>query len=103
MDNDVTDVMRKALQSDAFLFGTLKTRAQMFEVSTYLLNPDGTIKTWQQFERDLRQVFEDYNQSYLKAEYQFAVNSGHIGAKWTERDDSGSSRVHYSRSIIDSK
>lgn len=101
MDNDVPDVMRKALQSDAFLFGTLKTRAQMFEASNYLLNPDGTIKTWQQFERDFRQVFEDYNQNYLEAEYQFAVNSAQMAAKWTELDDSGRYLLQYRTAMDD--
>ncbi len=40
-DNDMPEVMRTALQNDAFLFGGLKVHAQLFEASKLLLNDKG--------------------------------------------------------------
>lgn len=100
-DNDIPEEMLRALQSDAFLFGGLKTHAQLMEASTMLLE-DGKVKSFNQFERDFQKINTDYNQNYLEAEYQFAVNSSQMAANWTQLDDSGRYYLQY-RTAMDNR
>lgn len=83
-DNVIPAVMRTALEKDIFVFSRLKTHAQLFEASRQLLTEDGKIKSFNQFSLDVAKIKEDYNQTYLEAEYQFAVSSSQNAAKWTE-------------------
>ncbi|MFA7448801.1 MAG: phage minor head protein [Weeksellaceae bacterium] len=93
-NNDIPDKMLTALQSDAFLFGGLKAHAQLLELST-LLYEDGKIKPFYKFEQDYKKVNTDYNQNYLEAEYQFAVNSSQMAANWSNLDDTGRYFLQY--------
>lgn len=92
--------MLRALQSDAFLFGGLKTHAQLMEASTMLLE-DGKVKSFDQFERDYQKLNVEYNQNYLEAEYQFAVNSSQMAANWAQLDDSGRYYLQYRTAMDD--
>lgn len=83
-DNDMPEKMQRALQSDAFLFGGLKANAQLFEASQLLLNEDGTIKPYKELAGEFDRLNVLYNQTYLEAEYQFAINSSEMAAKWSE-------------------
>src|SRR5690606_2967046 len=93
-DSEIPPEMLAALQSDAFLFGGLKTHAQLMEASTMLLE-DGKVKSFQAFERDFQKLNVEYNQNYLEAEYQFAVNSSQMAANWAGLDESGRYNLQY--------
>ncbi|MCZ2393041.1 MAG: phage head morphogenesis protein [Chitinophagales bacterium] len=83
-DNVIPDKMMNALENDVFLFSALKTHAQLFEASRQLLTSDGTVKSFQQFSRDVEKIKKNYNQNYLQAEYNFAVASAQQAANWAE-------------------
>ncbi|MBS1535324.1 MAG: hypothetical protein JST78_09620 [Bacteroidetes bacterium] len=83
-DNDMPEGMTRALQSDAFLFGQLKTHAQLFEASKLLLKDDGTLKTYSELSNDFNKLNVQYNETYLNSEYQFAVSSSQMAAKWSD-------------------
>ena len=53
VDNEVPEEMENALQSDAFLFGSLKANAQLFEASKLLLNEDGRLKPFSELVNNL--------------------------------------------------
>ncbi|MGB6092671.1 MAG: phage minor head protein [Moheibacter sp.] len=93
-DNDIPEEMMRALQSDAFLFGSLKTHAQLLEADS-LLTKDGRVKSYRELDDEFRKLNVEYNQNYLEAEYQFAVNSSQMAAKWEELDDSGRYLLQY--------
>lgn len=83
-DNVISPVLRSALESDAFLFGSLKTHAQLFEANTLLINKDGQIKSQAQLEHELNKLNVTYNNNYLEAERQFAVSSAISADKWSQ-------------------
>lgn len=83
-DNDMPEGMQRALQSDAYLFGSLKANAQLFEASKLLLNDDGRLKPFSEVSKVFDKLNVNYNQNYLEAEYEFAVASSQMAAKWSE-------------------
>lgn len=83
-DNVISPVLKSALESDAFLFGSLKTHAQLFEANALLINKDGQIKSLAQLEHELNILNVTYNNNYLEAERQFAVSSAISADKWTQ-------------------
>jgi Phage Mu protein F like protein len=94
-DNDMPETMQKALQSDAFLFGSLKANAQLFEASKLLLNDDGRLKPFSEVSKQFDKLNVNYNQNYLEAEYEFAVASSQMASKWTELGSSDRYNLQY--------
>ncbi|WP_281233491.1 phage head morphogenesis protein [Flavobacterium gelatinilyticum] len=86
-ENDVPEEMKKALQDNAFLFGSLKTNAQLFEASKLLLNDDGKLKPFSEVTKQFSDLNVNYNQNYLEAEYEFAVASSQAAAQWANLGD----------------
>lgn len=70
------------LQKNVFVFSGMKTYHQLKEASLMLLNDEGNIKPFRDFLQDILQIYEQYNVRYLEAEYQFAVSSGNMAARW---------------------
>ncbi len=93
-DNDIPPEMMSALQSDAFLFGGLKTHAQLLEANS-LLTKDGRVKSFKELEHEFTKLNVEYNQNYLEAEYQFAVNSAQMAANWAALDEDGRYNLQY--------
>lgn len=83
-DNKVPAEMSKALKEDIYIFSALKTHAQLQEASQQLLNEDGSIRSFQQFEQAYQQINNNYNKNYLEAEYEFAIASAQSVSKWTK-------------------
>lgn len=83
-DNDIPAEMLQSLQNDVFVFSALRTHAQLFEASRQLLTDDGKVKPFYQFSQDVATIKKDYNQTYLEAEYQFAVTSAQMAGKWAQ-------------------
>lgn len=94
-DNDMPNDMRRALQSDVFLFGGLKTHAQLFEASKLLLDDKGNLKSFKQLSNDFEKLNSSYNKTYLEAEYEFAVSSSQMAAKWSEFSDNDRYYLQY--------
>lgn len=86
-DNVISPVLRSALESDAFLFGGLKTHAQLFEANSLLINEKGYIKSQAELEHELNKLNVTYNNNYLEAERQFAVSSAISADKWSKVSD----------------
>ncbi len=83
-DNDMPEAMSRSLQNDAFLFGSLKANAQLFEASKLLLNEDGKLKAFSEVSKDFDALNVTYNKTYLESEYEFAVSSSQMASKWSE-------------------
>ena len=94
-DNDMPEDMQRALQSDAFLFGGLKANAQLFEASKMLLNTDGRLKPFSEVNKVFDKLNVNYNQNYIEAEYEFAVASSQMAAKWSELGNSDRYNLQY--------
>ena len=83
-DNQVPAEMLKALQQDIFIFSALKTHAQLSEASQNLIDENGNVRTFQQFEQRYKTINEAYNKNYLEAEYEFAVGTAQSAAQWAD-------------------
>jgi SPP1 gp7 family putative phage head morphogenesis protein len=94
-DNDIPEVMRNALQDNARLFGGLKTHAQLFEASKLLLDDKGNLKPFSQLSNEYDKLNITYNKNYLEAEYEFAVGSSQMAAKWNEFADNDRYELQY--------
>ena len=78
--------MTRKLKNDVFVFSGMKTYAELKEASGLLLNTDGTVKPFAQFSDDVQKINNTYNQSYLQAEYNFAVASSQQAGNWANID-----------------
>lgn len=94
-DNEMPEVMRTALQDDARLFGGLKTHAQLFEASKLLLDDKGNLKSFSQLSHEYDKLNINYNRNYLSAEYEFAISSSQMAAKWSEFGESTRYELQY--------
>lgn len=83
-DNEVPNEMLKALQQDVYIFSALKTHAQLHEASQQLVDENGKVRSFQQFEQAYQQINNNYNKNYLEAEYEFAIASAQSVSKWTK-------------------
>ncbi|CVK17110.1 phage putative head morphogenesis protein, SPP1 gp7 family [Apibacter mensalis] len=94
-ENDIPPVMLSKLKKDIFIFSGLKTHAELLEASKMLLDVNGHIKSFHAFAKDIEKIMDNYNNNYLYAEYQFAITSSQMAAKWAELDDTERYNLQY--------
>lgn len=76
------EVSVQRLKESNFVFSGYKTFHELNEAFPSLLNKDGNIKPFDMFLDDVQRINTDYNKYYLKAEYNFAVQSSLSAAQW---------------------
>lgn len=89
IEYSVPYAMKRQLQENVYLFSGGKTYAELKELSELLLSADGNVKPFSKYWQDVQAIFPQYNQSYLEAEYLFAVQSAQMASKWTEFEKDG--------------
>ncbi len=78
-----------ALENNAFVFSGLKTYHSLNEVGLSLIGENGGIKPFEVFHEDVVKIDAKYNRNYLYAEYNHAVTSSQIAAKWHDFEQDG--------------
>ena len=78
-----------ALENNAFVFSGFKTYHSLSEVGLSLKGEDGGIKPFGQFLADVEKIDAKYNRNYLYAEYNHAVTSSEMAAKWQDFERDG--------------
>lgn len=86
---DVPPTLRYALENNAFIFSGLKTFHALREVGLSMVNDDGSIKSFDEFKADVKQINQRYNENYLYAEYKHAVGTSQMAAKWVDIEADG--------------
>lgn len=81
----IPDEMMRSLREDVFVFSGFKTYHQLKEASELLLDEQGRVKSFNKFYQDVSAIREKYNRNWLHAEYNFAVASSQMAAKWAEQ------------------
>lgn len=71
--HEVPATMLNKLKQDVFVFSGMKTYAELKELSSLLIDKDGTIKGWEAFRKDAEKANLIHNENYLQAEHQQAV------------------------------
>jgi len=76
--------MIEALKANTYIFSAAKTYQQRQAYNSLLKTPDGRVKTWNEYRRDALILAKDYNQRYLKAEYQAATGQARMASLWVD-------------------
>ncbi|MFV0506736.1 MAG: phage head morphogenesis protein, partial [Bacteroidales bacterium] len=74
--------MTAYLQQDSFVFSGLKTHTQLAEARSYLLNEQGHIRPYRDFQEKVSKLNKRYNKNYLEAEYEYAIQSAQSIEAW---------------------
>lgn len=76
------DISVQRLKESNYVFSGFKTFHELNEAFPSLLDADGNRKPFNRFLNDVQTVNETYNRHYLKAEYNFAMSSADMAARW---------------------
>ncbi|MDR0581446.1 MAG: phage head morphogenesis protein [Prevotellaceae bacterium] len=88
-DNQIPYEMAQSLDHDTFVFSGMKVYNEVKEGSLHLRDEKGHVKSFQSFLNDVENIDKQYNQNYLNAEYNFAVHSAQMAAKWADFERDG--------------
>lgn len=89
LERNIPDAMARALDENIFLFSGFKTYHEMNDASRLLKDDDGGFKPFDRFLQDVKAIDAQYNQNYLYAEYNFAMASTQMAAKWADIERDG--------------
>lgn len=87
-----SEAMVSSLRESAGVFSGFKTFHEMKEAAAMLLDERGNLKPFEQFSKDVQTINEAYNKHYLRTEYNFAVQSAQMAARWEDQQDDGGGR-----------
>ena len=99
---DIPEEMLKVLENDIFIFSQCKTYIQLKNCMQLLTDLNGDVKPFYKFLKDVRSIHKNYNEQYLQAEYNFAVSSSQMSAKWVNYSDSDKVLLQY-RTVRDAR
>lgn len=70
------------MRENVFVFSGFKNYHELKEISLLLTDNDGKIRPFSEFLKDVKEIDETYTEHYLKSEYDHAVSSGTMMAKF---------------------
>ncbi len=85
----MSDAMRQRLTRSDYIFSGLKTFHELNEAFPSLIDENGNRKPFERFLNDVRKINENYNENYLRAEYNFVQASAEMAAKWEQFAEDG--------------
>jgi SPP1 gp7 family putative phage head morphogenesis protein len=75
--------MLSSLTENVYIFSGAKTYQQTRDISS-LLTKEGAISSFGDFKKQATSIFKDYNENYLKAEYNSAIAQSRSASQWME-------------------
>ncbi len=88
VDYDSADYnMLQSLEKNVYQFSAAKNYQQIKSMSLALKDADGKIRTFTDFRNEAMKVAETYLGNYLRIEYDTAVGSAQMAAKWVTFED----------------
>lgn len=76
--------MLQKLKESVYQFASAKNYAQMKALSEALLNPDGELRTFTEFRTAAAEINNQFSNTWLKSEYNYAVASSQMASKWKQ-------------------
>lgn len=89
LPHEVPATVRYALENNAFIFSGFKTFHSMREIGLSMVTDKGEIKPFNDFMTDVKKINQMYNHNYLYAEYNHAVGTSLMAAKWHDFEQDG--------------
>lgn len=87
-----SELMARKLRESTGVFSGFKTFHEMKEAAGMLLDEEGNIKPFERYLKDVQTINDTYNHNYLRSEYDFAVASSEMAARWEDIADDGDGR-----------
>lgn len=82
---DSTDrLLLEELRTNIYMFSAAKTFQQTVEMSDALLDGDGVVRSFRDFKEVADNIFDTYNEDWLQAEYNTAIESARSASKWVD-------------------
>lgn len=103
LKQEVPDDLRRLLEESTFVFSGFKTYHELKEVSALMQDESGGFKPWETFQQEVSAIDSRYNRNYLQAEYNFAVQSAQMAAKWKDFEKDGDAYLLQYRTAGDDK
>jgi hypothetical protein len=75
------------LKNSGAAFSARKTQHQIRALNNALFDEKGNLKNWSQFKQDAAGIVKNYNQTWLRSEYDIAVRRARIASIWRDADD----------------
>jgi len=69
-------------QHNTAVFAAFKTHKEQAELVKQLVDQDGNLRSFAEFQKNTKGILKDYNRNYLTAEYTTAVRAARMGEKW---------------------
>lgn len=82
ISHSTPQVVRDALDNNAFIFSGFKTYHTMRELGLSLTKDDRSIKPFAEFSEEVKAIHDRYNVRYLESEYDHAVGSALMADRW---------------------
>lgn len=73
-----------ALRENVSQFADAKTNVMLREMNAALLDENGALRSFDEFKIAARKITGEYLKNYLKTEYNLAINSAQMAAKWKQ-------------------
>ena len=97
------EISVRRLKESNYVFSGYKTFHELNEAFPSLLDSDGNRKPFEQFLNDVQKVNQSYNRWYLQAEYNFAMASAGMAARWKDFERDGDDYLLQYRTVGDKR
>lgn len=85
VDYDTPDAeMLRALKENVYTFSAYKNHQELLEVNELLLDENGLLRSFAEFQAKATEINVIYNQNYLRTEYDTAVAQAQMASKWED-------------------
>jgi hypothetical protein len=75
--------MLKALQENVYMFSAAKQYTMLREMNKYLVT-DKKVTPFVEFKKQASVIFDEFNENYLRAEYNSAIGQARSASRWQE-------------------
>lgn len=71
------------LRENIYMFSAAKTYQQVKEMTEALVNEKGTVVSFSEFKESAQEIFDLYNETWLKTEYDTAIGQAQEAVRWS--------------------
>lgn len=101
--------MLNSLKENVWQFSAAKNKEELNQLNALLRDENGKLRSWKSFKEEAVKVTADFKGRYMRVEYDMAVNSSYLAARWEDYDDdavlvyttAGDDRVRESHEELD--
>ena len=97
------EISVRRLKESNYVFSGYKTFHELNEAFPSLLDENGDRKPFERFLNDVQKVNQSYNRWYLQAEYNFAMASAGMAARWKDFERDGDDYLLQYRTVGDKR